>query len=152
MRIELTPAEAMDRIHVVTAHLWMVRTMLKHAEEMETDPDRMEVPRQAFDFVRALEPKRVAGDAAGYLKMVRRKLHRLRRVAEWFARERPAISAHTNFEQAALSLSGSVRQIEDYLAGVVDDGSAAGADTPDDGPDDPPPSRPPAEPDPFADL
>lgn len=133
----LTPAEAMERIDVVTAHAWMVRTFLKHADEFEDDPERMEVPRQIFDFCRALEGRRAKGDAAAYLTQARRKLHRLRRVAEWFSANVRDISAHTNFHQAAVSLSGCVRAIEEVLAAVDGDGSGAeGAGVAGQGPDD----------------
>jgi hypothetical protein len=40
-------------------------------------------------------------------------------VAELFAAEFRRVSSHTNFEMAALSLTGCVRQIEEILAAVV---------------------------------
>jgi hypothetical protein len=138
MTVQLTPAEAMERINAVCAHAWMVRTFLKHAPEFEDEPERMEIPRVIFDFVRALEGRRAAGNAAGYLEQARRKLHRLRKVADGFARERANISAHTNFEQAALSLSACVRQMEEILAAVATPvGEAAAAQSEPDLPDAP---------------
>ncbi len=101
--------------------LWMVRTFLKHAEEMEDDPERLRVPRALFDFARAVESRYTAGDSQGYLKMVRKKLSKLRAAAEQFAAEVNDISSHTNFKQAALSLSGCVDRIDEILDQVDPD-------------------------------
>ena len=115
MHAELTAAQAMERIHVVVAHAWMVRTFLKHAPEFEENVERMEIPRTIFDFARAVEARHAAGDADGYVKMVRKKLGRLRATAEQFAKDQPEISNHTNFQQAAISLGGCVRAIQEVL-------------------------------------
>ena len=119
----MTSQEAMRRINTVVSHLWMVRTFLKHAEEMEDDPQRMRVPRALFDFARAVESRYTAGDSQGYLKMVRKKLSKLRSAAERFAAEVDDISSHTNFKQAALSLSGCVDRIDEILDQVDPDQS-----------------------------
>lgn len=115
----MLPDEAMRRINVIVSHLWMVRTFLKHAEEIEDDPQRLRIPRTLFDFARAVESRYTAGDAAGYLKMVRKKFPKLRAVAEQFAAEVEDISSHTNFKQAALSLSGCVQEINEILEQVA---------------------------------
>jgi hypothetical protein len=115
----LTPDEAMERINTIVAHAWMVRTFLKHAPEFEDDVDRMEIPRAIFDFARAVETRYATRDAVGYLKMVRKKLPKLRAAAERFSAERTTISNHTNFEQAAMSLSGCTRAIEEILSTVT---------------------------------
>ena len=117
----MTSQEAMRRINTVISHLWMVRTFLKHAEEMEDDSERMRVPRTLFDFARAVESRYIAGDSQGYLKMVRKKLSKLRSAAEQFAAEVDEISSHTNFKQAALSLSGCVDEIYEILDQVDPD-------------------------------
>jgi hypothetical protein len=117
---KLSHADAMDRINTVVAHAWMVRTFLKHAPEFEDDVERMEIPRTIFDFARALETRYVERDAAGYLKMVRKKLGKLRSAAERLTREQPDISAHTNFQQAALSLTGCVNSIEEILSALAE--------------------------------
>jgi hypothetical protein len=98
----------------------------------------MEVPRQIFDFCRALEGRRAKGDAAAYLTQARRKLHRLRRVAGWFSANVRDISAHTNFHQAAVSLSGCVRAIEEVLAAVAPEGSGVGGQGSEDSDEDTP--------------
>jgi hypothetical protein len=114
----MTPTEAVQRLDIVLAHAWMVRNFLKHAEEVQEDPEMLEVHRVIFDFIRAVEPSRQRGDHAEYLRRIRGKLSKLRRQAEFFAREYRRVSSHTNFEMAAASLSGCVRQIEEILAAV----------------------------------
>lgn len=120
----LNPTEAVERIETIVAHAWMVRTFLKHAPEFEEDTDRMEIPRTIFDFARAVETRRTAGPAE-YLRMVRKKLSKLRAATTRFAREQPGISNHTNFQQAAISLTGCVRQIEELLNAVPTADAAA---------------------------
>jgi hypothetical protein len=106
----------MGNLNEVMAHAWMVRTFLKHAEEIQEDEDMLEVPRMIFDYIRALEPSYQRGDAAEYLRRARGKLPKLRRVADRLAQEYQRVSDHTNFQMAALSLSACVRRIEETLA------------------------------------
>jgi len=108
----------MDRLNTVLAHAWMVRTFLKHAEEIQEDEELLDVPRMIFDYTRAVEPSYQRREAAEYLRRAQGKLPKLRRVAELFAREHRRASDHTNFQMAALSLSACVRQIEQILADV----------------------------------
>jgi hypothetical protein len=115
MIVNLTPAEAMERINTIVAHAWMVRTFLKHAPEFEEDVERMEIPRTIFDFARAVETRYAEGDAEGFLKMVRKKIGKLRAAAERFAVDQSNISNHTNFQQAAISLTGCVAAIQEVL-------------------------------------
>jgi hypothetical protein len=114
----VSPAEAVQRLNVVLAHLWMVRTFLKHADEIQDDEELLDVPRTVFDYVRAVEPAFQRGDVKDYLHRIRGKLPKLRRVAELLAAEHRRVSDHTNFQMAALSLSGCVRQIEEVLAAL----------------------------------
>jgi hypothetical protein len=114
----VSPAEAVERLNVVLAHLWMVRTFLKHADEIQDDEELLDVPRTVFDYVRAVEPAFQRGDHKDYLHRIRGKLPKLRRVAELLAAEHRRVSDHTNFQMAALSLSGCVRQIEEVLAAL----------------------------------
>lgn len=109
----------MDRLNTIFAHLWMVRTFLKHAEEIQEDEEMLEVHREIFDYVRATEPAYQRADAQEYLRRARGKLPKLRKAAEFFSREHKRVSDHTNFQMAALSLSGCVRQIEEVLATVT---------------------------------
>ena len=115
----MTPHEAMERLHATMAHAWMVRTFLKHAEEIQDDEKLLEVPRMIFDYVRAVEPSYQRGDAKEYLHRARGKLSKLRRVAEFFAENYRRVSDHTNFQMAAVSLRGVVEEIEAVLGQVV---------------------------------
>ena len=112
----VSPSDAMESLNTVLAHAWMVRTFLKHAEEIQDDEDLLAVPRMIFDYIRALEPSYERRDATEYLHRARGKLPKLRRVAECFAQEFRRVSDHTNFQMAALSLTGCVREIEAILA------------------------------------
>lgn len=41
----MTPEEAVQRLNTVLAHAWMVRTFLKHADEIQDDEELLDVPR-----------------------------------------------------------------------------------------------------------
>lgn len=114
----MTPAEAVERLQGILAHLWMVRTFLKHAEEIQDDEELLAVPRTLFDYVRATEPAAQRNDPKEYLHRIRGKLTKLRRAAELLQTEHRRVSSHTNFEMAALSLTASVRNIEEVLERV----------------------------------
>ncbi len=114
--------EAVERLQGVLAHLWMVRTFLKHAEEIQEDEQLLSVPRTLFDYVRAVEPAAQRGDVKEYLHRIRGKLPKLRRASELLTTEYRRVSTHTNFEMAALSLMTALRQIEEILAAAKDAG------------------------------
>src|SRR5438874_13465332 len=122
----MTPAEAVERLNIVLAHAWMVRNFLKHADEVQEDEEMLDVHRTIFDAIRAVEPSRERGDAREYLRRMQGKLSKLRRAAEFFAREYRRVSTHTNFEMAALSLTGCVNHIEEILAAVRADAGPGG--------------------------
>jgi hypothetical protein len=114
----MTPTEAMKRINTILAHAWMVRTFLKHADEIQQDEEMPEVHRMIFDYIRALEPSYQRQDSKEYLHRARGKLPKLKRAAEFFAGNYGRVSDHTNFEMAAASLTGCVLQIEEILGRV----------------------------------
>jgi hypothetical protein len=114
----MSPEEAMERLNVILAHAWMVRTFLKHADEVQDEEEFLEVHRLIFDSIRAVEPSYQRKDAKEYLRRLGGKLPKLRRAAEFFAREHRRISDHTNFQMAALSLTGCVQHIEEILAAI----------------------------------
>lgn len=118
MLTTLTPEQAMERIDLLLSHAWMVRNFLKHAEEIEDDVEMLEVHRMIFDYIRALEPSRQANDVNRFLFRAKGKLPKLKVVAEYFQKEYRRISDHTNFQMAAQSLMGVVKQIEEVLACV----------------------------------
>ena len=114
----MTPAEAVERLNLLLAHLWMVRTYLKHADEVMEDEQLVEIPRLLYDSIRAVEPALQKGDTATYLRRLKGKLPKLRAAAELFAREYRRVSAHTNFEMASVSLSGAVRQMTEVFEAI----------------------------------
>ena len=107
---------AIERIDTIMAHAWMVRTFVKHSDEVEDFPELMQVARTIFDVARALESKR--SDPSVYVKMLGKKIGKLRVAAEQFAHDAPQASSHTNFGQAVISLDGCVRELEEILERV----------------------------------
>ncbi len=114
----MSPEEAVERLNVVLAHAWMVRTFLKHANEIQENEEMLDVPRTIFDYVRAVEPAYQRKDVADFLRRLKGKLPKLRRVADYFAAEYRNVSDHTNYQMAAMSLSGCVKQIEEILSAI----------------------------------
>lgn len=117
--MNMSPEQAMERINVILAHAWMVRAFLKHADEVQDDAEMLEVHRMIFDYCRAVEPSYQRRDAQEYLHRARGKLPKLRRQAEFFAENFRRVSDHTNFQMAALSLTGVVAEIDAVLGLVV---------------------------------
>src|SRR5947208_8469909 len=112
----MSSEDAMERINLILAHMWMVRNFLKHADEVQEDEEMLDVHRMIFDYSRAVEPSLQRGDAAEYVRRARGKLSKLRKVAEFFAENYKRASDHTNFQMAAISLKFVVQQIEEVLA------------------------------------
>lgn len=100
------------------AHLWMVRTFVKHCPEVEEFPELMQAVRTIFDTCRAIESQQP--DPAAVLRMLRKKLGKLRQSAERFRHDAPLASGHTNFQQAVTSYDGCVRTLEELLAALPD--------------------------------
>lgn len=109
----LSPADAVARCQVIFAHAWMVRTFVKHSETVEDFPELMQIVRTVFDTSRALEPK--VQDPADYIATLRKKMGKLREVAEQFRKDSPIASDHTNFKQAVISMDGCVAELESIL-------------------------------------
>src|SRR5213592_3022629 len=83
-RTAMTPPEAVARLNTVLAHAWMVRTFLKHADEIQDNEDMLDVPRVLYDSIRAVEPAFQRGDTTEYLRRLKGKLPKLRKAAEYF--------------------------------------------------------------------
>jgi len=130
----MSPEEAVSRLNTVLAHAWMIRTFLKHADEVQEDEGMLDVPRTLYDTIRAVEPALQRRDLADYLRRLKGKLPKLRRAAEHFAAHFRAFSPHTNFEMAAASLTGVVRQLDEVFAQVDWEAVAALPPVPRDGP------------------
>jgi hypothetical protein len=114
----MPPEEAVARLNAILAHAWMIRTFLKHAEEIQESEEMLDVPRTLYDSIRAVEPAFQRGDTTDYLRRLKGKLSKLRRAAEYFNAHFKDFSPHTNFEMAALSLQGVVQQMEEIFAAV----------------------------------
>ncbi len=105
---ELT--DIVNRCDEVLAHAWMVRTFIKHGEEIDEYPELMTIVRSVFDISRALETRQ--DDPVGYLKMLQKKVGKLRKAAEQFAVDALKASTHTNFQQAVKSMNVCVRELQ----------------------------------------
>ncbi|MFI4875975.1 MAG: amidohydrolase [Blastopirellula sp. JB062] len=105
----------MKTIDAQLAHLWMVRTFLKHAEETEEDDELQEVARALYDYMLALGAPLKSGDAAAYLKLAKKKLAKLKRANDLFQEIQPEISDHTNFQMAAASCRTVVAELQRLL-------------------------------------
>ena len=119
----MTDAQITARATDLLAHLWMVRTFVKHSEEAEEFEELLELPRVAFDVARAVESR--LDDVPALRRMLAKKVPKLRRAAAEFRANAAAASTHTNWQQAAVSLDAVVAG----LAGLL-----------------PPPAKPPASP------
>lgn len=111
----MTPEERMQRIDALVAHVWMVRTFLKHSEEAEEDDDLREVHRVLYDFMLSLGEAWSAQDADAYLRQARKKLAKLRDAVELYEEIQPDVSAHMNFKMARSSLRTAFGEIETLL-------------------------------------
>src|SRR5437764_13156405 len=114
----MTPEDAVKRLNTVLAHAWMIRTFLKHADEIQASEDMLDVPRTLYDSIRAAEPALQRGDLADFLRRLKGKLPKLRKAADYFAAHFKEFSPHTNFEMAAASLLGVVKGMEEIFAAV----------------------------------
>ena len=114
----MDPTSAMRAIETELAHVWMVRTFLKHADETAGDEELQEIHRTLYDYQLATGPAASAEDAAGYIKLARKKLAKLRSASADFARIQPEVSTHTNFQMAVRSLAAAVAEIERVLCDV----------------------------------
>ena len=115
----MTAEEAMARVNDLLAHAWMVRTFLKHADEIQENAEMLDVPRTLFDYCRAVEPSHARGDAAEYVRRAKGKLSKLRNVVEYYAASYRSVSDHTNFQMADVSLRTMYRDLEATLASVA---------------------------------
>jgi hypothetical protein len=106
-------AEVVQRCQQVMANAWMVRTFIKHSEEVEDFPELMGIVRAVFDTSRALETR--VDDPAGYLKMLRKKIGKLKSAAKQFEADARVASTHTNFQQAVISIHFCNEQLDELL-------------------------------------
>jgi len=108
------PDDLMSRVRAIDteiAHVWMIRTFLKHADESEDDQDLRDIVRDLYDFILAVGPVDEVEDPALYMKLAKKKLTKLRRATELYEEIQPEVSGHTNFVMAARSLRTAVDRI-----------------------------------------
>lgn len=108
-----TLTQVVEQCQKVFGSAWMVRTFIKHCEEVEDYPELMLVSRSIFDTARALETR--LEDPAKYLHMLRKKIGKLKKAADQFRIDAPIASTHTNFQQAVISTDYCVEQLEELL-------------------------------------
>lgn len=111
-----TLQDVVSRCDELMSHVWMVRTFVKHSEEIEDYPELeglMGLARTAFDAARALETR--VDDPPAYLHMLRKKIGRLRKAAEQFEQDAFQASVHTNFVMAVQSINVCVRDLQELL-------------------------------------
>ncbi|MHC4877721.1 MAG: amidohydrolase [Planctomycetota bacterium] len=111
-----TLQDVVTRCDEVMANAWMVRTFVKHSEEIEDFPELeglMGLARTAFDAARALETR--VDDPPAYLHMLRKKIGRLKKAAEQFEEDAFQASVHTNFVMAVRSMNVCVRDLQELL-------------------------------------
>ena len=115
----MTPEEAVARLNTILAHAWMIRTFLKHADEIQESAEMLEVPRTLYDTIRSVEPAFQRGDVPEFLRRLKGKVSKVRRAAHYFRDHFKEFSPHTNFEMANASLLGVVRELEEVFANVT---------------------------------
>jgi len=95
------------------AHGWMIRTFIKHCDEVEDFPELNEMARTIFDVFRAVETQ--TEDPVNYFRTVRKKLAKLKSAAEQFQKDAWHASTHTNFQQCAVAAKFFGQQLEELL-------------------------------------
>ncbi|MCP4858001.1 MAG: amidohydrolase [Fuerstiella sp.] len=107
-------SQLVERFQKTMAHAWMVRTFIKHCDEVEDYPELMGIVRSVFDMSRAIDSK--TEDPNTYFKSARKKIGKLREAAEQFQQDAWSASTHTNFQQAVHSVQYATEQMENILA------------------------------------
>ncbi len=102
-----------ERSQKVMAHGWMIRTFIKHCDEVEDFPELNEMARTIFDVFRAVETQ--IEDPVNYFRTVRKKIAKLRSAAEQFEKDAWHASTHTNFQQCAVAAKFLGEQLQELL-------------------------------------
>ncbi len=106
--------ELVQKSQKIFAHAWMVRTFIKHCDEVEDFPELMGMARSVFDSAMALESR--VNDPPGYFRMLEKKIGKLKKAADQFRIDAPEASSHTNFQQAVISIDACIEEWETLLA------------------------------------
>lgn len=107
-------AHLVGRSQKTMAHAWMIRTFVKHSDEVEDFPELNEMARTIFDVFRAVETQ--VDDPVSYFRTIRKKIGKLKSAAEQFEKDAWHASTHTNFQQAAIAS----KFLGEQLAELVD--------------------------------
>jgi len=99
------------------AHIWMVRTFIKHSDEAVDDEDLSKIARELYDFIVAVAPAKQADDDDAFMTLAKKKYVKLKSAAVSFAELQAEVSSHTNFEMAARSLTLAVDRVGELLNG-----------------------------------
>ncbi|WP_437185468.1 hypothetical protein SH668x_002574 [Planctomicrobium sp. SH668] len=105
-----------QRCQILFSHAWMVRTFVKHSTEVEDFPELLSLPRTVFDVTRSLESR--VDEPEAYFRQLKKKIRRLRLAANEFTVNAPLASTHLNFQQAAISYTACVDELERILLQV----------------------------------
>ena len=120
MTNELEQADTLTALAVefqkTMAHAWMVRTFIKHCDEVDDFPELMGIVRAVFDMSRAIENK--ADDPAIYFRFAGKKIGKLRKAVTQFREDAWRASTHTNFQQALISVEHATDRMESILEQV----------------------------------
>ncbi len=99
------------------SHAWMVRTFIKHSDEVDDFPELMGIVRAVFDMSRAIENK--IDDPATYFRFAGKKIGKLRAAVTQFREDAWRASTHTNFQQAVMSVERATQEMESILQRVT---------------------------------
>lgn len=102
------------RSQKIMAHAWMIRTFIKHSDEVEDYPELNEMARTIFDVFRAVETQ--VEDPPSYFRTVRKKLGKLAAAATQFEKDAWHASTHTNFQQAAIAAKFLGEQLQELVS------------------------------------
>ncbi len=108
-----TLADLAGEFQKTMAHAWMVRTFIKHSDEVEDFPELMGIVRAVFDMSRAIENK--ASEPEQYFRFARKKIGKLRKAVDQFREDAWRASTHTNFQQAVISVEFATDRMETIL-------------------------------------
>ncbi len=117
--IAATPADLtrlnalVRRSQNVLAHGWMIRTFIKHCDEVEDFPELNDMARTIFDVFRAVETQ--VDDPRAYFRTIRKKIGQLEKAAEKFRTDAWHASTHTNFQQCAIAAVFLGQQLRELL-------------------------------------
>lgn len=112
-----TITELAAQFQKTMAHAWMVRTFIKHCDEIDDFPELMGIVRAVFDMSRAIENK--IDEPEVYFRFAGKKIGKLRKAVTQFREDAWRASTHTNFQQAVISVEYATDRMEAILQQVA---------------------------------